>query len=303
MKTIPVAILALSLTFASAPGVAASPATSFYAVGHEDDWQLFMNPEVYNDVRDSVAKTVIIHTTAGDAGLGIGSGGRQYPYYLAREEGALRAMRFIKSSGGRTGQQRLQRQDRVVNGHTILRYASTDGRAVLYFLRLPDGGGGDTGYPGTGYESIEKLKTAGKPIHAIDGSTAYVSWTDLTSTLAALARAEAAGSSDVSFSIADTDASVNPGDHSDHRFTSYAMQDARRALSGCIDQLFYSEYDTASRPQNITGDALLINAATWGATTSGISDLDHPSTFEAGHNAWLSRDYYRLVRGTGTCQW
>ena len=61
----------------------------------EDDWQLFMNPSAFEDVTGGAAKTVFVHVTAGDDGLGVGSGGRKRPYYLARENGALDAIRFM----------------------------------------------------------------------------------------------------------------------------------------------------------------------------------------------------------------
>src|SRR5215831_21049368 len=91
-----VAVLAV---LAAAPAVAAEDArpdkVSFYFAAHEDDWQLFMNPSAFEDVAGGAAKTVFVHVTAGDAGLGTGSGGRQHPYYLARENGAASAMRFM----------------------------------------------------------------------------------------------------------------------------------------------------------------------------------------------------------------
>ena len=43
---------------------------SFYFAAHEDDWQLFMNPSAFQDVIGGAAKTVFVHLTAGDAGLG-----------------------------------------------------------------------------------------------------------------------------------------------------------------------------------------------------------------------------------------
>ncbi len=68
---------------------------SFYFAAHEDDWQLFMNPSAFQDVINGAKKTVFIHMTAGDAGLGTGRGGRKHPFYLARENGAKRAIRFM----------------------------------------------------------------------------------------------------------------------------------------------------------------------------------------------------------------
>jgi len=286
--------LCLLLALASSAATAATPTTSFYAVGHQDDWQLFMNPNAFNDVRETTARTVIVHTTAGDAGVGTGNAGRSQPYYLAREEGALRALRFMKSAYRDVGQQQLQRTVPTINGHPVVRYASADGRAVMYFLRLPDGGVG-------GSQSLALLKTAGTPVSAIDGSTTYSTWANFTATLAALVRAEASGSIDVWFNLADTDATLNPGDHTDHIYTSQAMQEARAALSTCINQALYVEYDTKNRAENIGGNNLLTKVATWGATNSGIADMDHANSFDNDHNPWLTRTYYRVLNGTGDC--
>ena len=74
---------------------------AFYFAAHEDDWQLFMNPTAFYDVLDANTKTVFIHMTAGDAGLGTNTGGRKHPYYAARENGAENAIRFMADSDNR----------------------------------------------------------------------------------------------------------------------------------------------------------------------------------------------------------
>src|SRR5215467_14693979 len=52
-------------------GEAARPdKVSFYFAAHEDDWQLFMNPSAFQDVIKGATRTVFVHLTAGDAGLG-----------------------------------------------------------------------------------------------------------------------------------------------------------------------------------------------------------------------------------------
>jgi len=119
--------------------------------------------------------------------------------------------------------------------------------------------------------------------------------------VAALVRAEASGSIDVWFNLADTDATLNPGDHTDHIYTSQAMQEARAALSTCINQALFVEYDTKNRPANVGGDNLVTKVATWGATNSGIADMDHANSFDNDHNPWLTRTYYRVLNGTGDC--
>ena len=108
---------------------------SFYFAAHEDDWQLFMNPSAFQDVIDGAAKTVFIHVTAGDAGLGIGWGGRKQPFYLARENGAETAIRFMADADAIPGERKAGHV--TFNGHSIFRIAYRN--TVAYFLRVPDG--------------------------------------------------------------------------------------------------------------------------------------------------------------------
>src|SRR3954464_8988543 len=80
---------------ARADDVQAPDKASFYFAAHEDDWQLFMNPSAFLDVAGTRTKTIFVHVTAGDAGSGLGSRGRKHPFYLARENGAEAAIRFM----------------------------------------------------------------------------------------------------------------------------------------------------------------------------------------------------------------
>src|SRR5215475_12306428 len=88
---------------------------SFYFAAHEDDWQLFMNPSAFQDVIKGAAKTVFVHLTAGDAGLGTGLGGRKHPFYLARENGAEAAIRFMADAEGAPGERSAAPM--MFNGH------------------------------------------------------------------------------------------------------------------------------------------------------------------------------------------
>ena len=121
----------------TAPPAPSPPVDSIFTVAHQDDWQLFMNPEAYHGMDEPQEKAVFIHVTAGDAGAG--AGGEPVPYYLAREEGALRAVRFMANAadpsigkGARMDSAQVER-----GGHGVQRYAYAN--AVVYFLRLPDG--------------------------------------------------------------------------------------------------------------------------------------------------------------------
>ena len=77
-----------------------TPALSVFVVAHPDDWQLFMNPAAFHAMNEPHEKAVFVHVSAGDAGRGVS--GEPTPYYLAREEGALRAIRFMANAANAT---------------------------------------------------------------------------------------------------------------------------------------------------------------------------------------------------------
>ncbi|MCA0132814.1 PIG-L family deacetylase, partial [Winogradskyella alexanderae] len=262
-----------------------------YVSAHADDWQLFMNPNAYTDVKSSDHKVVFIHITAGDAGAGIGYNN----YYLAREEGSLRALRFMSNtftSGAGLGTD-MNENNVTINGHQILKYSYRN--IVAYFLRLPDGNLNGSGYTSTGNESVQRLYNGLiSSISAVDGSTTYNSITDFTNTMQSLVELEANGSQLITFNIADDDASINPGDHSDHIYSSKIFQDVANSI-GDVEMNLYSEYHTSERPQNIFENDYLVSAATWGVTASGLSDNFHYSTWDGTHNAWIGKQYYRVV--------
>src|SRR5579859_1652572 len=106
-----------------------------------------MNPSAFHDVLDGI-KTVFMHVTAGDAGLGTANAGRKHPYYLARENGAESAIRFMANAVEGSLAQAVATPV-TINGHLARQviYRNT----VAYFMRLPDGGTEGAGYAETGY--------------------------------------------------------------------------------------------------------------------------------------------------------
>src|SRR3569833_4514848 len=160
---------------------------SFYFAAHEDDWQLFMNPSAFQDVLDGASKTVFVHVTAGDAGLGTGQGNRKQPYYLARENGAREALRFMADTDKEPATRSESRA--ALNTHRVFRiaYRST----VSYFLRVPDGNIKGEGFEDTGFQSLLRLhKGAMTTMTAVDGLFVYRGWDDLVRTVRAIVDAE-----------------------------------------------------------------------------------------------------------------
>ena len=260
--------------------------TSVYVSPHPDDWQLFMNPNAYTDLKNPNKKVIFLHTTAGDDGEGTGTN-----YYLAREEGSLRAIRFMSNTFSEALGSNMNKTTVTINGHKVLKFSYRN--AIAYFLRLPDGNVGGEGYSIHNNESLKKLYEGTKPsISAIDGSTTYNSLGDLEVTIQSIIATEADPSGELTFNLADDDPSINPGDHPDHINSSLILQDVAQNIGGVKINL-YTDYNSYGKPQNVFGDDYLISAGTWAVTTSGISDNSYNGTWDNGHNAWIGKQYFR----------
>lgn len=262
--------------------------TDFYISAHPDDWQLFMNPNAYKSVKTAGNKVVFIHTTAGDAGKGIGGNG----YYLAREEGSLRAIRFMSNAENFGLGTDMNKTYVTINGHNILKFSYRN--IVAYFLRLPDGNMAGDGFPLSGYPSLQKIYNGSlQNITAVDGSTTYTSLGDLKKTIGNIVNTESQADL-ISFNIADTNESINPNDHSDHLYSSKIIQDiALSFINKSVKLNLYVDYHSGNLSKNLSDNDYLIEVGTWGATTSGITDNNQNSTWEPEHNSWLGRQYFR----------
>lgn len=264
---------------------------SLYFSAHQDDWQLFMNPAAFKDVLDGDAKCVFIHVTAGDAGLGTGNGGRKHPLYLARENGAESAIRFMADSDDRPPAE-PDLSAMTFNGHPIRRvcYRNT----VAYFLRVPDGSPEGTGYADTGYQSLKRL-AEGKisTLAAIDGTTSYHGWADLVATLRSLMDFERGLAPSIHLNVPEPDAATNPGDHSDHLMTAKAGLDAARGMTGAR-RLYYVGYASADHPENLSSRDRDMKCAVYAVTLAGVSALGHPTSWQHYDQSFIGRNYFRI---------
>ena len=290
-----VAMLAISgcanLPREAPPAPAPAPTLSVFVVAHPDDWQLFMNPDAFHAMDEPHEKAVFVHVSAGDAGKVLG--GTPTPYYLAREEGALRAIRFMANAANATAALGADSKPEAVDraGHQVARH--TYANAVAYFLRIHDGNivTGDVfqEHP----LSLQRLRLGTSvETKAIDDSARYTGWGDFVATLEAVITSERAPGTALTLHIAELDEGLNPGDHPDHRAVAFAMEEVAARLP-CARVSRHQEYATRDRHANVTGTDYMIDVGTWAATASGLSDLHAGSTWEPEHNAWVGRDYHR----------
>jgi hypothetical protein len=291
-------LLVLSLLAGGAPRAAAEPdKVSFYFAAHEDDWQLFMNPSAFQDVTGAAARTVFVHLTAGDAGLGTGSGGGALPYYLARENGAEDAVRFM-ADADHVPASRIETHV-MRNGHRLRRveYRNT----VSYFLRLPDGNIKGEGFARTGFQSLLRLAHGDiATTTAVDASSVYHGWEDLVRTLRAVIDAERGGAALVQINVPETDPVINPGDHADHLMTARAALDAVKDLS-CVRHVSYVDYASARLPENLNAQQRDMESSVFAVTLAGVQALGHGTAWRHYDRAYVGRNYFRVREGTGAC--
>lgn len=285
--------------FAGGQAAAAEKAdkVSFYFAAHEDDWQLFMNPSAFQDVLEGAAKTVFVHVTAGDAGLGTGDGGRKRPYYLARENGAEDAIRFMADTDHEPAKPVVSHV--VLNNHRIFRIAYRN--TVSYFLRVPDGNIKGEGFADTGFQSLKRLHDgAVRTMVAVDGTAVYRGWDDLVRTVRAIVDAERGRAPLVQVNIAETDAAINPDDHADHLMVARAALGAVNDLS-CVRRVSYVDYASARLPENLNAQQRDMESSVFAVTLAGVQAFDHGTSWRHYDGAYVGRNYFRVQEAGGNC--
>ena len=266
-----------------------SQRVAFYFAAHQDDWQLFMNPSAFHDVLDADTKTVFIHMTAGDAGLGLDTGGREHPYYAARENGAESAIRFMADSDNRAPVE-PQISTPAFSGHKLRRVSYRN--TVAYFLRLPDGGTEGDGYPATAHQSLKRLAQGQiRGFKAVDDSASYANWSDLTATLRAIVETECGQASVVHLHVPDLDTRLNPGDHPDHYMTAQAALAATEGLD--VHCTHYLGYSSAKSPENLSARDRDMKCAVYAVTVAGVLAFDHPMSWQHYDERFAGRTYFR----------
>ena len=281
---------AITFTLLLGVNLLSAQTTRVFGVAHQDDWQLFMNPNIAKSIQNAEDKTVIIHLTAGDAGHGMGNDA----FYKAREEGALRAVRFLSNTSedqSKIGDE-MSRSITLIRNHPILTY--TYHNKVVYFLRLPDGNGDGSGFELHNQKSLEKFYNRQVvDFKAIDQSTTYTNKEDLLGTLKELITAAHTGTQ-LEIHLSELSEDLNVGDHSDHLTASrFISEAATNQFEGVF--YYYVDYQSANLESNLERSEILINSGTWGATASGLSDHRHASLWDEYHTVFLDRQYYRVL--------
>ena len=186
---------------------------SVYLAAHQDDWLLFMEPNVSRDLKDPKCRVLIIHTTAGDAGM-------NSSHWKSREVASINSLHFrlLKKINESNTVECLSVLDKKIHFAEIENIGT-------YFLRLPDGGMEGNGFESNDYHSLAKICQGSESIiKSVDGLNEYHSYQEISSVIRQIIDRESQliGISDkmgITLHIPEFDRTLNPGDHSDHYFT------------------------------------------------------------------------------------
>ena len=257
-------------------------------VAHADDWQVFMGDAVVEGIK-SGRRPVFIYLTAGDHG-------RDGAYWRQREAAAMQSTRIALAIGDAAAH-----CDTVILRQHSIAHCKL-GVSDSYFLRLPDGNRNGAGFARNEFESLRKLRAKRvSSVSAVDTSTRYRDWQDLTATVSTLVRMVAdSGGSSLMLHTTDPSIRINPHDHYDHRMAGKLIESLLRA-NGWQGR-YYVGYALALRAPNRTtqqrqektevfsaynGEMKLINP-TWSAYQ------EHPGFYAE----CMERTYSRLVIGS-----
>lgn len=222
-----------------------------FIVAHQDDWQLFMGDVVAQSIRTGTPVT-FIYLTAGDDG-------RDSAYWNTRERAALRSTRVavgvLSTGSDTTGCTSVSVLEHEIRECVV-------GNTQSFFLRLPDGKRDGTGFARYEHQSMRRLRmNKVKSITAVDGSTSYRSWKDLSSTVNALIPDTARLQSEVH--TTDPSVVINPHDHFDHRMAGRLVEELRRQRNLVVR--YYLGYALATRADNRSKEQALTKTAIFGA--------------------------------------
>ena len=251
-----------------------------YFAAYQSDWQLFMGDKVAGSIQGAT-KTVVVHTTAGDAG---GSAA----FWQARERAAQAAVNSLTGSASWTC------AVQTVVGHGLSRCVS--GTVVLWYMRIPDGGLSGTGFSGRG--SLSNLRDLGTPQAAIDGSTTYASWADFYSTLTGIVSFEAAELTEPTVEVhaPDWNREINRGDQPDRWATADAMRAALATRPWT--RYWYVQKYTYRMPVNLEAPAHDVKQRQFWAYDDYMAAARFGSEKSATiYSDWLWRTYYRTEAG------
>lgn len=268
--------------------------SSFYVIGHQDDWQFFMGINAYNDMDTITKKVVYIYLTAGDACYGTRNCAYQIPYFQSREDGAKNSVYLVvdNSTNPPAGSNRPSDSTVSINQNLITRWQYKN--VVKYFLRLPDGRVhfDNPSHFSCGLDFNDSTyincfrRDLLKRLSDVTGLTTYIGWTDLVATIRTILNSEKIGST-TWINTHEFSPALNIGTHSDHRETGLIVENIYNQHLG-YNVAYYIDYYTNRMPVNLSNDDIMKETSLYAAYYVGKIN-DGCSVFPDW--SWCLRDY------------
>jgi hypothetical protein len=123
----------------------------------------------------------------------------------------------------------------------------------------------------------------------------------LVATLRAIVDAERGRAPSVQLNVAELDARINPGDHSDHLMTAKAALDAAAGLA-CARRVHYVDYASRRLPENLDSHQRDLESSVFAVTAAGVRALDHGMNWRDYDRSFVGRNYFRVEEGSGRCE-
>jgi hypothetical protein len=271
--------------------------TSVYLVAHQDDWQLFMGIDAYNDISDASHKVVFIYLTNGDACNKTGNCAFHIPYFIARENGAKNSVYLVTDHAGSppAGKARPQNLHVSVNQHTITKWQYKN--VVKYFLRLPDGHL-DLDYPprlrcGFNPEDSTYINNFRRGIlrklEDVTGLTMYYGWHDLVNTVRTIVKTEDTGTG-VLLHTHEFSQALNTETHPDHRETGLIAENIRQRTPS-VSVIYHLDYVTFSFSANLSDTETMKETGLFAAYNGAKINDGCPTDWKEADLRFCQRNY------------
>lgn len=243
---------------------------SFYVGAHQDDWQLFMGVNAYNDILNQNAKTVFIYVTAGDEGSGSGFGhctNCTIPHFRSREEGAISSLKLVAKQTWpypKMIHDTIQSCGKIFFIHKYI-YSNT----VSYFIRLPNRPTTPnlTSFFYSNDALTALVDSTEEPLN--DQSNTFQNKEELIELVKRIFLRETGEATALWINTSDPESlkNGNHDDHAEHYITGKICKQAAASIGNSkkIVMAYYTEYCTENMPHNLSLEGVMMESGLFAA--------------------------------------
>ena len=272
---------------------------SFYVVAHQDDWQLFMGVNAYNDILNQNAKTVFIYITAGDEGSGSGFGrctNCTMPHFRSREEGAISSVKLVAHYVW--PYPKMTEDTFHISGKIFFIHKYIYSNTVSYFIRLPNRAPAPN--LATFFYTKDTLTalvdSTKKPLN--DHLNTFNNKEELIELVKRIFLKESGETTTLWINTSDPDSmkEENPYDNGEHYITGMICKQAASSIGNSkkIVMAYYKGYCTENIVNNLSAAGVTMEAGLLSAYNKSKIDAGWWAEWD-GCKKWCSTNYLRVT--------